>query len=86
MMSSEATVPTEITAETSSLLRELENQFTYHMAEGEQPLRYAAVRGQCLELAKLIVVLCPESTERDIAIERLNEVMFWANGAIARHS
>ena len=79
-------MPTEITAETSSLLEKLENQFTYHMAEGEQPLKYAAVRGQCLELAQLIVALCPDSSERDIAVERLNEVMFWANGAIARHS
>lgn len=70
----------------SDLSAKLENQFMYHIAEGTQPLQYATVRGECLELARLIVVLCPESEERDQAIKRLNEVMFWANAAVARHS
>ena len=68
------------------LLARLRNMFEYHMAEGEQPLKYAAVRGQCLELAQLIVALCPESEERNKALERLNETMFWANAAVARHA
>ena len=72
------------TDNTTRLLDELNNMFTYHMAEGEQPLKYAAIRGQCLELAQLIVALCPAGKERAEAILRLNEVMFWANAAVAR--
>lgn len=68
------------------LMTELENQFKYHMAEGEQPIQYAAIRGACLDLAKLIAAICPDSLERDVAFERLNEVMFWANASVARRS
>jgi hypothetical protein len=68
------------------LISNLENQFGYHMAQGAQPVQYATVRGTCLDLAKMIAVICPESEERRMAIRRLNEVMFWANAAIARHT
>lgn len=74
-----------IGAQKSDLLAKLENQFMYHMAEGAQPLKYATIRGQCLELAQMLVALCPESEERDIAVRKLNETMFWANASVARH-
>lgn len=70
----------------SDLSAKLENQFMYHIAEGTQPLQFATIRGECLELARMIVVICPDGEEREQAIRRLNEVMFWANAAIARHS
>lgn len=63
---------------------ELENRFRYHVAAGEQPLKFAAIRGECLGLARLMAVLIPEGRERDIAIEKLEEAMFWANAGIAR--
>lgn len=63
----------------------LEKMFTYHPATGEQPGYYGAVRGSCLTLAKFLCSALPESWERDEAIKKLNEVMFWANASIARH-
>lgn len=70
----------------NGFLEELENRFIYHMAEGEQPLKYAAIRGQCLELAKMIAALCPESRERSLAFTALEEAMFWANASVARNT
>jgi hypothetical protein len=69
----------------TDLMAKLENQFMYHIAEGAQPLKFATIRGECLELAQLLVALCPVCEERDEAIRKLNEVMFWANAAVARH-
>ena len=70
----------------NDFLTDLENRFMYHMAEGEQPLKYAAIRGQCLELAKMIAALCSESRERSIAFTHLEEAMFWANASVARNT
>lgn len=63
----------------------LENMFSYHPASGEQPGLYGAVRASCLELALFIDALVPDSLEKEQAFLRLNEAMFWANGAIARN-
>lgn len=71
---------------TTELVHRLEQMFTFHPAEGAQPLQYATVRGECLDLAKLIAVLLPDCEEREMAFMRLNEVMFWANAGVARHS
>ena len=75
----------EANGENTELLSALENQFKFHPAEGTQPLQYATVRGQCLDLAQLIAVIVPDCWEREQAFKKLNEVMFWANAGIARH-
>lgn len=71
-------------AMSADLNAKLDNQFKYHIAEGAQPMQFATIRGECLDLARIIVVICPDCEEREQAILRLNEVMFWANAAIAR--
>lgn len=71
---------------TNELVSRLERMFSFHSAEGSQPMQYATVRGQCLELALLIAVLVPNCEEREQAFLRLNEVMWWANAGIARHT
>lgn len=68
----------------TELIIRLERMFTFHPAEGAQPLQYATIRGECLDLAKLIAVLLPDCEEREQAFLRLNEVMFWANAGVAR--
>lgn len=62
---------------------ELDSKFTYHAPHGDQTSRYEQVRSGGRELAKLINVLCPDSHEKDLAVDRLREVIMWANAAIA---
>lgn len=64
---------------------DLENRFNYH-----QPLtdtrrqNHENVRGFCLALAERLNRMLPDGHERDEAIHKLEEVMFWANAALAR--
>lgn len=63
----------------------LENRFTYHSPKEGQPERYVAIRDKARELALLIEMSCPDSRERETAIDRLDECVMWANASIARN-
>ena len=63
----------------------IENNFTYHPPKENQPERYEWVRGEAKNLALTIERCCPESRERSLAMTKLEEVIFWANAAIARN-
>jgi hypothetical protein len=64
---------------------DLENRFTFHPAKGDQPERYGAIRGMGRTLAHYLNEAVPESREKSLAITHLEEVVFWANAAIARN-
>ena len=64
----------------------LENAFTYHAPKPGQPELYTKLRGAAKELAYLITASTPASREQSVAITKLEEVMFWANAAVARNS
>lgn len=70
---------------TEEEVAKLENNFSYHEPKGDQQVRYAAIREECLQLASCISLLCPNSRERALALTKLEEVMFWANASIARN-
>ena len=63
---------------------EIENAFTYHKPFGDQPARYEEMRNQAHTLALHIVGNTPKSREQSLALTKLDEVVFWANAAIAR--
>ncbi len=42
------------------------------------------IRHSCCGLAKQIVATVPEGIEKELAIIKLQEVMFWANAGLAR--
>lgn len=65
--------------------QQLENRYTYHAPFGDQVERYAVIRAQILETAKLIRDLTPCSREQSCAFAALDEAMFNANAAIARN-
>jgi hypothetical protein len=65
---------------------ELVTRFTYHLPELEQIGKYNTLRSTAYELAQLIVELTPESREQALALTKLEECVFWSNGAIARRS
>lgn len=63
----------------------IERNFTYHAPKEGQPAKYVAIRDKAKELAYMIDELCPIAREQSLALTKLEESVFWANAAIARH-
>lgn len=64
---------------------EINNIFTYHPPKDDQTSRYEKIRSTAKDMSILIELLCPDSREKDFAIMKIEESVFWANAAIARH-
>ena len=62
----------------------IESDFTYHAPNELQRGQYERLRAAAKDLAHLINRECPGSREKSTALTRLDEVVFWANAAIAR--
>lgn len=60
--------------------------YTYHEATEAQSAKYRAIRQFAKELDQVLTDLCPESRERSLAFTKLDEVVMWANAAIARNT
>ena len=63
----------------------VENDFTYHKPFGNQVSRYNHLRNIIKQAAEAVVLYCPESRERSIALTKLEEAVMWANASIARN-
>jgi hypothetical protein len=64
---------------------EIINRFTFHPADtAERRQAHEDVRSLCMELALTLDSLVPAGAEKQAALFRLEEVMFWANAGIAR--
>lgn len=63
--------------------QELENRFGYHRPSPDAVKQHQTVRNAVLELATLIVSICPEGRELSLALTSLEEVGMRANQAIA---
>jgi len=68
-------------------LRDIENRFAHHPPEQEndQPARYDQIRAKGKEFALLVDELADDSREKSLAVTSMEEAVFWANAAIARH-
>lgn len=64
----------------------LAHRFQFHPADAQNTKdAHQAIRDGCLDLADTVVELTgAPSREQSIAITKLEEVMMWANAAIAR--
>ena len=62
---------------------EIENMFTYHPPKKDQTERYELLRKKAKALATAINRNCPDSIEAHAAIEKLREVIMFANASIA---
>lgn len=63
----------------------INRNFTYHPPKEGQTEKYITIRNEAKLLAHVIDGICPNSREKDIAITKLEEAVFWANAAIARN-
>ena len=64
---------------------DINSRFTYHAPKEGQPERYVSIRAKARELAALIESSCPDSHERTVAIDKVDECVMWANASIARN-
>lgn len=62
-----------------------ENNLTHHTPIGDQGERYDEIRRLAREYSRQLNELCPPSRELSIAQTRLEDVVFYANAAIARN-
>lgn len=77
--------PAAARAECERLLADVANRFTYHPPKPDQLPRYEELRDRGRSLAEHIVRLTPPSREQALALTHLEEAIFFANAAIARH-
>ena len=64
---------------------DIENRFAFHEAATQEKRdEHTSVRQQCRRLADSLNGTLPEGREKALAVTKLEEVMFWANAAIAR--
>lgn len=63
---------------------DIDNRFAFHAANTAKQQLHGGIRESCKKLAHTLNDLLPEGREKSLAITHLEEVMFWANAAIAR--
>ena len=64
---------------------DFDNRFTYHAPDEHKRFLYETIRNKAKDLGKTIVASAPDSRELSLAITKLEEVVMWANAAIARN-
>jgi hypothetical protein len=62
---------------------EIDHRFTYHAPTPTRVVLHEDVRRDCRELAHVLNETLPEGREKSLALTHLQEVMMWANAAIA---
>jgi hypothetical protein len=67
------------------IVKQLENNFTYHPPKDDQQTRYILLRDTARELAFLAATNTPISREQSLGFTKLEEAIFWFNAAIARN-
>jgi len=66
-------------------IQDIENRFRHHPPTGNKGAQHEAVRGDLERLAKKFQKTLPDGREKSLVLTKLEEAMFWANAAIARH-
>lgn len=61
----------------------LDHIFTYHAPKGDQAQRYESLRAAARKFAGEVVLLCPDSPERTLALREIQRAVMMANASIA---
>ena len=65
-------------------MKDLASRFTHHPASEDRAGMHDMIRSDIHKVASMLNIILPECREKSIAVERLEEAMFWANAALAR--
>jgi len=63
---------------------ELRNRFRYHAPSASRAIQHENIRDLLFQVAGYLNDNLPEGREKALVMTKLEEVMFWANAAIAR--
>lgn len=67
-------------------IEDIEHRFAFHAASRQEKRdEHSSVRAACRALALKIDADVPDGGEKDLAVIKIEEAMFWANAAIARN-
>jgi hypothetical protein len=64
---------------------DLRNRFTLHQTSAENAQKRELIRSIAHSYATVINETVPDCREKNLAITKLEEVVFWANAALARY-
>ncbi len=70
---------------TEDVLKELDNQYTYHPWDPDQTVRGSIVREKLQEAAAAIIDNVPPSPDRSVALRKLREARMDCNSAITHN-
>lgn len=62
---------------------DINSAFVYHKPTEVQTAKYQGIRANAKIFAELIEHDCPPSSERTLALRKLQECVMWANASIA---
>ncbi|WP_456243376.1 Acb2/Tad1 domain-containing protein [Streptomyces lycii] len=62
---------------------DIEHRFAFHAATTDA---HTSIRQACRRLADQLNEQVPDGREKSLAVTKLEEVMFWANAALAREA
>lgn len=66
--------------------RDIAHRFDYHPADSDEKRdAHATVRASCRALADDLDERLPDGREKNLALTNVEQAMFWANAAVARH-
>jgi len=67
--------------------KDIEHRFAFHAATTQEKRDdHTTIRQQCRKLADRMNEFLPDGREKAIVLTKLEEVMFWANAALAREN
>lgn len=70
----------------SATLADIKQRFSYHAPSSQVVANlHGSVRDAFLKLAEDLVQTLPQGREVSLVLTNLEQAMFWANAAIARH-
>lgn len=78
-------MPKEVERTKGLTSEEVDRIFTHHPPRAGQVGKYERLRGEAQMLGRTILLLCPESREKSLAVTHLQQVVMWANASIALH-
>lgn len=65
-------------------MNDIQRRFSFYPPSEDRALEHTRVRVECREFALYLDEVLTDGREKTLALTKLEEVMFWANAAIAR--